>query len=356
MPYKFNPFSQTFDYYQAGSSTNSFVHVQPITGTTPTAASPTDTLTLASDGSLGISGNSSTDTVTFSVAQGVKSAYRPPVAAIDTSSTSLPTGASVTVDGYTVANGDRILFSALSVNNGRVYVASGIGSSVVWTLAIDGQAGDGTPTNGDTVAVKNGTYFGFSRWTYYGGAWFDGYFVKQINISNSALSTVIQANTRPLLQVSMGAGWTGLVSFSGSNQAGLFIFDTYAEFAAAGAAIVPHIVAQPDNYADIGTKDGGTTLQRFRDIYAARDFYAGNGFKVKEGTNQRMGTVTLSSGTVVVSNTSVTSNTRIFLTVQTASGTQGFLSTTRSAGTSFTINSSSASDASTVAWLLVEPY
>jgi hypothetical protein len=83
--------------------------------------------------------------------------------------------------------------------------------------------------------------------------------------------------------------------------------------------------------------------------------HLGTGLRIVEGTNKRMGVATLAGGTVTVANTSVTANTRIFLTVQTAGGTQGFLSTTRTAGTSFTINSTSASETSVVAWLLVEP-
>lgn len=107
--------------------------------------------------------------------------------------------------------------------------------------------------------------------------------------------------------------------------------------------------------SDIGTNDGGTTLARPRDLWLWRDVRLGNGIRIKEGTNQRMGVATLSAGTATVANTSVTANTRIFLTVQTAGGTQGFLSTSRTAGTSFTITSTSASETSTVAWMLVEP-
>lgn len=83
---------------------------------------------------------------------------------------------------------------------------------------------------------------------------------------------------------------------------------------------------------------------------------AGKGLKVKEGSNARMGTSTLVAGAVVVSNTSVTANTRIILTSQVDGGTPGFLRvSTRTASTSFTITSSSGTDTSTVAWMLVEP-
>ena len=82
---------------------------------------------------------------------------------------------------------------------------------------------------------------------------------------------------------------------------------------------------------------------------------AGKGIQVKEGSNARMGNSTLVGGAVTVSNTSVTANTRIFLSRATTGGTTGDLSYTKSAATSFTINSSSGTDTSTVDWFLVEP-
>jgi hypothetical protein len=59
---------------------------------------------------------------------------------------------------------------------------------------------------------------------------------------------------------------------------------------------------------------------------------------------------------VTVSTTKVTANSRIFLSVQTAGGTQGLLRiSARTAATSFTITSFSALDTSTVAWVILEP-
>lgn len=80
-----------------------------------------------------------------------------------------------------------------------------------------------------------------------------------------------------------------------------------------------------------------------------------NGFNITEQTNGRMGVATMVAGTIEVANTSVTANSRIFLTVQAAGGTQGHLSITRTAGTSFTITSTSNLDTSTVAWEIKEP-
>lgn len=82
----------------------------------------------------------------------------------------------------------------------------------------------------------------------------------------------------------------------------------------------------------------------------------GRGLRIAEGTNARMGRSVLVAGTVVVSNTSVTAATEIFLTCNVVGGTPGFLRVSaRTAGTSFTILSSSGTDTSTVSWLLVEP-
>lgn len=82
---------------------------------------------------------------------------------------------------------------------------------------------------------------------------------------------------------------------------------------------------------------------------------AGQGLRVKEGSNAKQGTSVLTAGSVVVANTSVTATSRIFLTSQADGGTPGFLRVSaRTAGTSFTITSSSGTDTSTVAWEIFE--
>lgn len=82
---------------------------------------------------------------------------------------------------------------------------------------------------------------------------------------------------------------------------------------------------------------------------------AGKGLRVKEGTNAKLGVATLASGTVTVANTSVTTNSRIFIQRRVSGGTIGHLTYTKSSGTSFTIASSSATDTSTVDWMIIEP-
>lgn len=82
----------------------------------------------------------------------------------------------------------------------------------------------------------------------------------------------------------------------------------------------------------------------------------GTGHYVKEGTNATMGSATLVGGTVTVNTTKVTANSRIYLTNNANGGTVGAVYVSaRTAGTSFTITSTSGTDTSTVAWLIVEP-
>lgn len=82
----------------------------------------------------------------------------------------------------------------------------------------------------------------------------------------------------------------------------------------------------------------------------------GFGLLVKEGSGATMGICTLSSGACTVTNSKTTANSRIFVTSQVDGGTPGFLRVdTRTAGTSFHIKSSSASDTSTAAWIIIEP-
>jgi hypothetical protein len=74
---------------------------------------------------------------------------------------------------------------------------------------------------------------------------------------------------------------------------------------------------------------------------------------VPSGSNQRMGTATLVAGTATVTNSLVTDDSVILLTDQ---DTEGFLVVSaRTAGTSFTITSSSNTHTGKVGWLILEP-
>ena len=74
-------------------------------------------------------------------------------------------------------------------------------------------------------------------------------------------------------------------------------------------------------------------------------------------SNATMGTATLVTGaSALVSTSAVATNSRIFLTIQSPSGTVGSLYvSTRTASSSFTVFSTNASDRSTFAWFIVQP-
>jgi len=82
----------------------------------------------------------------------VTSTYMDPV------SVSLPTGATVTIDGQTGVDGDTVLYTNLSSGNNRVYKLGGVGSSITWTpQSIFGTGFD--PEDGETVRVLKGDAF-----------------------------------------------------------------------------------------------------------------------------------------------------------------------------------------------------
>ena len=74
----------------------------------------------------------------------------------------------------------------------------------------------------------------------------------------------------------------------------------------------------------------------------------GNGIYILDGTTA--GFATLVAGTVTVTNTNFKNTSKIFLSVKTLGGTQGFLRYSVIDNTSFTITSSSGADTSTIAW------
>lgn len=105
-----------------------------------------------------------------------------------------------------------------------------------------------------------------------------------------------------------------------------------------------------------GTATGGISLSQNVTITGNLTLgTAGNKLSITTGTNASAGTGTLTGGTVTISTTAVTANSLIFLTDATASLTNvGPLSVTaKSAGTSFTVQSTNVLDTSTFNWLIV---
>jgi hypothetical protein len=119
------------------------------------------------------------------------------------------------------------------------------------------------------------------------------------------------------------------------------------------AGYPPRVLIDSSGNMAIGSDSPGYKLDVRGDIAVNT---VGSGFKVKEGSNAKMGVATLSAGSVTVSTTAVASTSRIMLTTQSPSGTVGTpYIFSRSAGTSFVIHSTSGTDASTVAWVILDP-
>jgi hypothetical protein len=75
---------------------------------------------------------------------------------------------------------------------------------------------------------------------------------------------------------------------------------------------------------------------------------------IQSSSNTPVGSAVLVAGRALVSNTIVTANSTIFLTPQSGSGTQGFLSVgAKVAATSFAVSSSSTTDTSTFGYLII---
>lgn len=83
---------------------------------------------------------------------------------------------------------------------------------------------------------------------------------------------------------------------------------------------------------------------------------AGAGLRVKEGTNCKQGTATMVSGSATVANTAVTANSRIILGYATPGSNVGIpFCSSITAGTGFTITSSTSDDDSTYSYEIFEP-
>lgn len=79
----------------------------------------------------------------------------------------------------------------------------------------------------------------------------------------------------------------------------------------------------------------------------------GNKISVPVGSNATAGSAVLVGGTVTVANTAIGTNSLVFLSRSTTGGTVGHLSYTKIDATSLTINSSSATDTSTINWWFI---
>jgi hypothetical protein len=147
-----------------------------------------------------------------------------------------------------------------------------------------------------------------------------------------------------------------------TNVAGLYINPgTFSASAASGQTITNYYGI----YIGTPTLNNTTATNRFG-IYqadaSAQNYFAGRvyiqtagaGLGIKEGSNAKMGTATLVAGTVTVNTTAATGTCRIFLCAQSGGAPGALYVSNINPGTSFTITSTSGTDTSIVAWLIVD--
>lgn len=103
------------------------------------------------------------------------------------------------------------------------------------------------------------------------------------------------------------------------------------------------------SFSGIGNIDFGMLSSPLKYIYL-------QGISIEEGSgSSRMGITTLSGGTITVYNSSITANDRLFLTLKGCSNCGTIYEFARVAGISFTIKSTSVTDASSVVWCIIKP-
>lgn len=221
------------------------------------------------------------------------------------------------VGAYDTTNGNQYL------RIGGSWISTGPGALV---RAAAGTNAYGTRVTGDANNRFQGTAGGTLEWG-------DGTAAVDTNLYRGAANRLQTDDTFRI-------GAAALLEFGAAGDVNLY---------ATGGNL------QTDDYFVMPTGQSSGTFNIFGGTASALTLgTAGGGINIKTGSNARLGTATLVAGTVTVANTSVTANTKVFLSRATTGGTVGHLSYTKINATSFTINSNSGTETSTVDWILVE--
>jgi hypothetical protein len=238
----------------------------------------------------------------------VKDAVRVATASAGTLASSFENGD--TVDGVTLATGDRILiWRQVTATENGIYTVNASGAPT-------------RATDADTASEIWKCSFVVLVGTTHGGTWF---------FNTNATSPTIGATNLTFRPVGV---------------------------AATASTVTDEAIVRWDGTAGDQVQNSGVTISDTDDMTIPGNIIlstAGDGLLIKEGSNACMGIATLSSGTVTVSTTKVTANSRIFLTMQSCVSPTAVGISARVAGTSFTILSSSLMSTDTVAWMIVEP-
>lgn len=373
-----------------GTAVNSFPTISTPAGTNPVASSGTDTLTFLADSSMTITGNSTNDSVQWKVATGgITNTHVSASAAVAYSKLSL-TGSIVDAD---VSASAALALSKLATTgnfstDGKITAGSATaGGAVLHAVTpattvdhIRFYTSDGTyggtasgsmgfvPYNAGSGNNEINMYSDYGQrinfYTKNGGTQRGRWMVDNtygINIQLYAAAQLGLAITQGLAAGSSGR----FIRLNDSNGSEISGFDNTGKlYFPLGTNSLPGLYPIGDTNTGIystgaDTLDfstGGTNRLEITSTGEVTIQTVGKGISIKTGTNARMGKSVLVAGTVIVSTTAVTANSHIFLTSNSSGGTIGDIDVTNiTAGTSFTITSSSSLDTSTVAWIIFEP-
>lgn len=275
--------------------------------------------------------------------------------------------ASYTIGDLLYASGATTLSKLAGVATGNALISGGVGTAFSWGKI------DLTAHVTGTLPVSNGGtgVTALSSLTANPSA------SVGLSAVNGSASTFMRSDGAPALSQSIAPTWTATHTFSKSgggtsaatllssaapatawNETDAAADNKLWDLLANGEQLLGRVVNDANSAASnwIAVDRTGTTVDSVTLAGQVISSTSGKGLSVKEGSNCKQGTATLVAGSSVVSNTSVTANSRIFLTSQADGGTPGWLRVSaRTAGTSFTITSSSATDTSTVAYEIFEP-
>jgi hypothetical protein len=280
------------------------------------------------------------------------------------SNTSAPTG-------YSTANGNLVFCTELPRATSTLIPTFNTGLITAYTntyiINLNGAIWDGT----NTAPVQYFIYDNIHP-NALANSIFCDLFIKYFSLTkrDTYTNSPLQPYTSPnqvstdlgnFIQLGNTTGVKSMIYNGYQNEAGSYLaggttacvtrYNSASGFSiAVNSSTTKNVVFTPTNRLTIDYTDGSATLNTGSLIVAT----AGKGIQIKGGTNARIGTATLVGGTITVSNTSVSANTEILYCVKTVGGTQGFLTTTKINGTSFTITSTNVADTSVVTWILIE--
>lgn len=167
----------------------------------------------------------------------------------DPTTTTLPTGTSATVDGVTLVDGDRVLYTNLSSGNNKIYEVSGVGVSLVFTAQSD-FIGSEDPVDGERCSIQRGEAFADQVAHFDGTNWkvnenirlFDG--TNYQEISSIKKSTLTDNASTDVITVALAGSENQEISYSVIRGAGnKEMGKLYVSGTGASATVNRHVIS-----------------------------------------------------------------------------------------------------------------